>query len=198
MAETDDTGGLRERKRKETLQRITDAGLKLFGRDGYEKTTVDEIAAEAGISRRTFFHYFASKDEILLSMQAGLGDSLVDAMQAIGGNLSPLAVMREAMLTLASAFEPEEMRRIDKIMLSSESVQTRKQAGYLRDEAKLFAALKERWPEEPPFQLRLVAMLSIGVTRMSLEAWREEGGERPVVDVTREIFDSLAALQARR
>ncbi len=60
--------GVRERKRRETLQRITDAGIRLFVEKGYEATTLDEIAAAAGISRRTFFYYFKSKDEILLSL----------------------------------------------------------------------------------------------------------------------------------
>jgi AcrR family transcriptional regulator len=71
-----DRPGLRERKRQETLERITAAGLKLFAAQGYEATTLDAIAAEAGISRRTFFHYFKSKDDILISMQSGLGKQL--------------------------------------------------------------------------------------------------------------------------
>ena len=65
--------GLREEKRQQTLKRITQTALGLFARHGYEATTLDMIAADAGISRRTFFHYFKSKDDILLSQQAGLG-----------------------------------------------------------------------------------------------------------------------------
>ncbi len=59
--------GLRERKRRETLRRIAEEGLKLFLTNGYEATTLDEIAEAAGISRRTFFYYLKSKEEILLA-----------------------------------------------------------------------------------------------------------------------------------
>ena len=48
--------GLRERKRRETLHRIAEQGLKLFLSNGYEATTLDAIAKAAGISRRTFFY----------------------------------------------------------------------------------------------------------------------------------------------
>ncbi len=63
--------GLRERKRRETLHRIAEQGLKLFLSNGYEATTLDAIAEAAGISRRTFFYYFKSKEEILLAWQDG-------------------------------------------------------------------------------------------------------------------------------
>jgi AcrR family transcriptional regulator len=53
--------GLRERKKRETLQRIAETGLKLFIAQGYEGTTLEAIAEAAGISRRTFFYYFKSK-----------------------------------------------------------------------------------------------------------------------------------------
>lgn len=81
MTQPETSGGLRERKRRETRQRISDAGLRLFGRQGFDATTVDAIAAEAGISRRTFFHYFNSKDDILLSLQTGLGERLVSELE---------------------------------------------------------------------------------------------------------------------
>ena len=64
-SDTQDTStknkGLRERKKRETLQRITETGLKLFVENGYEATTLEAIAAEASIARRTFFYYFKSK-----------------------------------------------------------------------------------------------------------------------------------------
>ena len=59
MDDPDETPvGPRERKRQQTLARIAEAGLKLFIENGYEATTLDAIAAAAGISRRTFFLLF--------------------------------------------------------------------------------------------------------------------------------------------
>jgi transcriptional regulator GlxA family with amidase domain len=59
--------GLREKKRRETKLRIAESALNLFIVNGFEATTLDEIAKEAAISRRTFFSYFKSKDEIMLA-----------------------------------------------------------------------------------------------------------------------------------
>jgi AcrR family transcriptional regulator len=56
---------LRERKRRRTRQAIVDAATDLFVRNGYEQTTVADIAAAADIGTRTFFSYFASKEELL-------------------------------------------------------------------------------------------------------------------------------------
>ncbi len=98
--------GLRERKRRETLQRITDTAIRLFGANGYEATTIDAIAAGAGISRRTFFHYFKGKDDILLSMQQGLGDMLVAALARQPADKPPLEATRDALLSLSAPYPP--------------------------------------------------------------------------------------------
>jgi len=57
--------GLRERKRQQTRQELISAAMRLFEERGYEQTTVAEIASAAGVSTKTFFNYFASKDEVL-------------------------------------------------------------------------------------------------------------------------------------
>jgi AcrR family transcriptional regulator len=56
---------LRDRKRRRTRQAIIDAAVDLFERHGYDETTVADIAAAAEIGTRTFFNYFASKEELL-------------------------------------------------------------------------------------------------------------------------------------
>jgi AcrR family transcriptional regulator len=60
-----DEMSLRQRKRQQTRHELIDAAMRLFEQKGYEQTTVAEIAAAAGVSTKTFFNYFASKDEVL-------------------------------------------------------------------------------------------------------------------------------------
>jgi AcrR family transcriptional regulator len=72
----------RERKKRERLQRIARTGLKLFVKNGYEGTTLEEIAAEAGIAQRTFFYYFKSKEAIVVDGLFGSTEALRARMQA--------------------------------------------------------------------------------------------------------------------
>lgn len=60
---------LRERNRERAREEILNAGARLFGDSGFEETTVDAIAAEAGVSRRTFFRYFATKQDLALALE---------------------------------------------------------------------------------------------------------------------------------
>ncbi|BEV11404.1 TetR/AcrR family transcriptional regulator [Asticcacaulis sp. DW145] len=186
--------GLRERKRRETLQRITEVGMGLFLQKGYEATTLDEIAAAAGISRRTFFYYFKSKDDILLSLQNEMGDVIVTSLKTQTLDRRPLDAVRDAVIAVCSRFPTDEMMAIDELMRSSPAVQARKQASYVQHEDDLFQALRERWPDpQRETGLRLVAMLSMGAIRLSFEALKRENGARPIADLLREAFNALKA-----
>lgn len=184
--------GRREQKRQETLRRITDAALRLFIDKGYEAATLDAIAAEAGISRRNFFNYFKSKDDILLSLQGSLGDEVAAEVRTAPPGKSPLRATRDALIRLCAPYPADEMIVIDRLMRSSEAVQARKQASYVQQELTLFNALRDRWPEpERETALRLVAMMSIGAVRLSLDTLSREGGKRSLVELLAEAFDAL-------
>lgn len=184
--------GVRERKRRETLRRITDAGMCLFIEKGFEATTLDEIAAEAGISRRTFFYYFKSKDEILLSLQSGMGEMIVARLSETPRDQRPLDAVRDAVIKICAPIPAEEMLAIDRLMRSNEVVQARKQASYIQHEKLLFDALREMWPApERETALRLVAMMAIGAMRLAFEALNREGGQRPIAELLDETFDAL-------
>ena len=95
----------REQKRQETLKRISEKGLELFIANGYEGTTLEAIAAAAGISRRTFFYYFKSKDEVLLASQGGgfieaLRPSLLDESP----EQAPFVAVRSCLSKLVSRY----------------------------------------------------------------------------------------------
>jgi len=186
--------GLRERKRRETLQRITEAALRLFIAKGYEATTLDAIAAEAGISRRTFFYYFKSKDDILLSVQSASTDEIVASLRKEPKNKRPRDAIRDALVGIAEQYPADDMLAIDRIMRSSAAVMARKQAMYVEHEKALAAVLQERWPAPgSETTLRLIAMMGVGAMRLALETFNLEGGARPLAEIAREVFDLLEA-----
>jgi AcrR family transcriptional regulator len=183
--------GLRDRKRRETTQRITDSAVSLFLEQGIEATTLDDIATRAGISRRTFFYYFKSKDDILLSMQSGMGEMLATALRDEPQDKPPLHALRDATIRMAAPYPADKMLAMDRLMRSSPTVMARKQASYIGHEETLFAALCEKWPEADRTTLRLQALVTIGAVRLSLEAFNHAEGRQPLTSLLTETFAAL-------
>ena len=139
--------GLRARKRRQTRQRIAEAGLRLFRKNGFEATTLDAIATAADISRRTLFHYFDSKEAILAAWESGVEDAFRAALAEGSPDAIPLDAIRDALLAVIGRYETDEAIAIDRLMRSTEALRARKQANYERQEQTLFSALVARWPD---------------------------------------------------
>ena len=184
---------LRARKRRETLRRIAEVGFKLFIAKGYEATTLEMIAAEAGISRRTFFYYYKSKEEILHAWQGtGFVEALRPALLEESRDQAPLVAVRHCLLKLVSRFETKESIVVHRMLQSSETLRARKQASYIEMEQTVFDVLCLLYPQlRRRSALRIVAMVSIGALRLAMEAWRQEQAKRPLADYLRKQFDTL-------
>lgn len=190
--EDDEHDGLREKKRKETLHRIAETGLSLFLANGYEATTLDAIAKAAGVSRRTIFHYFESKEEILLAYQSGIGEMIRAAVLQEPTDQTPLDAVLNALVKLNARFNSEQMIAIDRLLRSTEQLRARKHAKYMQQEQTLFEALCQMWPQpERRKSLRVVAMMSIGALRLAIDAWADEGGKQSPQKYLREAFANL-------
>jgi AcrR family transcriptional regulator len=72
---------LRERTRRAVQSELVEAAQALFVERGYDSTTVDDIAAAAGLSRRSFFRYFSSKEELVLGKFDLSGEDLIQALR---------------------------------------------------------------------------------------------------------------------
>lgn len=88
--------GLRERKKQRTRDALVDAAHRLFLSQGYAATTVDEIAAAVDVSQRTFFRYFANKEEAALAVLADAEEYFVGRLRARPAAENPLTAMRAA------------------------------------------------------------------------------------------------------
>jgi AcrR family transcriptional regulator len=187
--------GLRERKRRETLRRIAEQALKLFLTNGYEATTLEAIAEAAGISRRTFFYYFKSKEEILLAWQdGGFIEILRAAVLEQSTKQSPLNAVKSALLELTTRFQADykQIRVIERLMCANESLRIRHQAKYVEKEQAVFDALCQMWPQ-PKRQpaLRIVAMMSTGALRLAIDNWNRDQGTRSIAVYLKEAFADL-------
>ena len=191
--------GLRERKRAMTLERIAETGLKLFVENGYEATTLDAIAAASGISRRTFFYYLKSKEDVLLAHESGdIPRVLRPTLLEQSPEQSPIEAARKTFLTLASRYMTRESVLADRILRSTETLRLRKEALLVQMEEVLAEAMYELWPDETRRPaLRLVAMIAIGALRFAKENWRQENAAHPLTHYIDEAFDLLDRLDVR-
>ncbi|MFI6584024.1 TetR/AcrR family transcriptional regulator [Embleya sp. NPDC050493] len=90
------TTGLRERKKERTREALVDAAQELFLRKGYDATTIDEIVAAVEVSRRTFFRYFAGKEEVALARAMEFEALFLDALTSRPADEAPLTALRRA------------------------------------------------------------------------------------------------------
>jgi AcrR family transcriptional regulator len=96
----------RERKKRQTRAALIRAALELFDAKGYENTAVREITDAVDVSERTFFRYFASKEDLAVSFAKDWTDTMLASLAARPADEDPLSAMRgsfrESMLTLAA------------------------------------------------------------------------------------------------
>ncbi|MFE2729410.1 TetR family transcriptional regulator [Kitasatospora sp. NPDC059327] len=105
--------GRRQRKKQNTRDELAREALRLFILQGYDNTTVDQIAEEVDVSQRTFFRYFASKEEVALSPITAIDKAFLAALEARPGNENPLHAMRGSFRTVLEQVHSGELDGVD-------------------------------------------------------------------------------------
>jgi AcrR family transcriptional regulator len=194
---------LRERKKLATRRALRRAALDLIAERGFSQVTVEDIAAAADVSPRTFFNYFPSKEAALFGadpdqptelrkrvLQAAPGGSALDALRVV------LAGEARARLEEAAAFdvEPADWLRRMKVVRADPHLRAAQAAHMGMLESVLAGALAERLgaePERDPYPA-LLASVASGVMRASAMFWATSGGGVPLDQLTEMAFDALA------
>jgi AcrR family transcriptional regulator len=190
--------GLRERRRARTRDDIESAALRLFLEHGYDATTTEEIAEAALISPRTFFRYFASKEDVLLARGR---DEMTLAARSLAerpGDEPLMDSLRELLRTFAAVYGGESDRERKLCWIRLVNTTPHLAAAFLemlhgmelilRDfvAARLGLAARDRRP-------RLVAAAFGTAFRVAAETWQESDGTE---DMTRLVRDNVEALVA--
>ncbi|MFF4342134.1 helix-turn-helix domain-containing protein [Kitasatospora sp. NPDC001540] len=171
--------------------RLERAALELFVRQGYDRTTVAEIAERAGLAKSTFFRHFADKREVLSGGDA-LTRLLTGAVAAAPPGAGPRQAVEAALAAVgAQAFTPERhgtVRERQQVVAANPELTERE---LLKHEALATAfadALRERGTPDPA--ARLAAVLGLLALRAALARWTA----RPGQDFTALALAELAAL----
>jgi AcrR family transcriptional regulator len=187
--------GLRERRKKLTAAELETAAFRLFGERGFDSVTVDDIAAEADVSRRTFFRYFASKEDVLLADHLVQLARLREAMAARPGDEPVLTALRNAVLSLTSDFEERKEAIIlrGRIMRDTPSLQARSLVHQKAWEDAIQQMVAERLGVDPVADLRpgVVAATALAAMRVAFTNWLTAGAKGDVIALTAEALDLL-------
>ena len=105
-----DQESLRERKKARTRASLRVHALRLFREQGYQATTVEQIAAAAEVSPSTFFRYFPTKEDVVI--QDDMDARLFAAFARQPASLSTIAALRASLREVAASFTPEEMEQL--------------------------------------------------------------------------------------
>lgn len=188
--------GLRARKKLQTRQRIETAAFDHFASDGFDGTTIEAIAAAADIAARTFFYYFPTKEDVVLSDYADRLNRIVEQLSERPTTERPWDALRASFLAVAADYdiERDRLRRRFQIMATAPSVYARSlqlQAGW---EDALAAALAQRMDcEAESLEPRLLASSALSALRSSQRHWIATGQEAALPALVEHCFDRLAS-----
>ncbi|MGP3935161.1 TetR/AcrR family transcriptional regulator [Nonomuraea sp. KM88] len=189
---------LRQRNRLDAIHRIMDTAMDLFDERGYSAVTIEEIAAASGVSPRTFYRYFGTKEGLFTA----------DPLAAVGidgysGQIDPgdLPGTLERLITLigggpdASEGEPCRSWRGMRYVMEEPSVRAAVY-GALDEEAERLAALLRDAGQSPARARVLARSYLFGAYFGALEQWHLDGRSRPLLDYVREGLAALAGQSA--
>ncbi len=142
-------------------ERLVEAAFGLFDEHGFDETTVEDIAARAGVGRTTFFRHYRSKEAVIFPVHDELLEAIAARLEAAAPSTRDLAVVEAARIVLRHYLsEGERARQRYRLITSVPSLRDREMAG-LRQYQRLFAAaLVSRWPGDPEAELRADLMSS--------------------------------------
>jgi AcrR family transcriptional regulator len=188
------TAGLRERNKLRRREQITQAALRLFAERGFDGATIDEIAAAADVSRRTFFRYFARKEDVILDWKRQMGDELRQAIDARPAEESPLDAVHGALATVAAGYSDQPELTLGLLRLFESGPALHTQSGYEAWDAVLTDGLARRMRVDPlrdPAP-RLLASVGFAVLTATVQSWGEAGGAHDLLEL---LDDGFAVLR---
>ena len=191
--------GLRERKKQQTREAIEQAAWQLFEAQGYDATTVEEIAAAAEVSPRTFFRYFDSKEAVMLGDWRGDLARIEELILARPPDEPPMHTLREVAVLLAAQSEADDQRHREHRRLVAEAS---KVGDFEREvilpamEDTITRAIARRMGVDPVTDPGPAVLTSaaLGAALAVKQRWLAQGGvdpARPYEAQMREAFDLL-------
>ncbi|MFT4306081.1 MAG: TetR family transcriptional regulator [Microbacterium sp.] len=195
---------IRQRSRDALRAELAEVAVTLFARHGFDEVTVDDVALAAGISRATFFRYFASKEDAVV---AAVESTRIDFSSQIAARLAEepaagergdvWAVMRACFARSGAGadLDPAATRARLRMLQSTPGLQGRLAASRGPQTARLAEVLGASFPD--PITARVAASVAFAAYDLAWSIWRDDEA-RTFAPTLEEVFDRLEPAIGRR
>jgi AcrR family transcriptional regulator len=187
--------GTREIARAAVRAELGQVAFELFRRNGFDKVTIDDLAAAAGVSRSTFLRYFGTKEDAVLSAFESKGDRVADALRTRPAEEDDWTALRRAMDTAIESYhqDPAASLALTRLVRATPALcarQLEKQHGW---RPALAAALAERAGSGTPSIAHWArASAALDCLNVGVDHWSDSGGALDLVSLLDEAFAALA------
>jgi AcrR family transcriptional regulator len=189
------TIGLRERKKAETRDALASAALRLADELGPDRVTVEEIATAAGVSPRTFFNYFASKEDAIVGSGESSAARVVQELASRPAGEPPLEALRAAVHASADHLEadPDDWIIRHRLVSRFPTLGVRYAARLAAVEHELVLEVARRTKLDPAVDTYPAALVSaaLAAARVALTVWQERERRASLPALFDEVFDQL-------
>ncbi len=193
---------LRERTRRVVRQQISETATQLFIEHGFAATTIDQIAEVAGVSRRSFFRYFPSKEDVILGELVERGPLVAAALAARPEDEPPWDALRAALLSLRQSRAQDDRAELEigRMLYETPTLRARHLEKQLAWESLLAPVLAERIRSttqnatiDPELQASAIVSGSLACLDVASKTWILGDGAR---DLTQLYDEAVAAIRS--
>jgi len=188
--------GLRERKKQKTRWAIQEHALRLFAQQGFEATTVEQIAEAAEISPSTFFRYFKTKEDVVVEDR--YDEVMVAAIEATPPEVGPFETLRRAMtgsMELIDAAEEEQILLRMRLTFSVPSLRARTMGNLWASTDAFAPPIARRLGREPDdLGVRAFVAAFMAAAGLAVMTWSESDGKLSLRDLTDRALTGLSEL----
>jgi AcrR family transcriptional regulator len=187
--------GLRETKKERTREQLLAAALALIARQGFEQTTINEIADEVQVSSRTFLRYFPTKEDVVVAWVDDEFGVLVENVAVWPGGTTAFSAMAGAMRAALISYEARHdfFLMIEMVIAGSATMRARKveRASILVTELSAVLAQRMGLCAESGLLPDLIAGAVVAASRSAIRAWLAANGNTSLVDLYDRAIGSL-------
>ena len=180
---------------------IYQAAVELFAERGFDETTVEEVAQAAGVSRRSLFRYFSSKDDLLAHSVMNYEHVLLKAIESCAPGTSPLRLIRAAVEAGAQHTNSEPLTRtVIDLAYQSASAMKAQQSRMIDLAESLAGALARtlRISQKSDARPRLYANLIVVILNVAIQSWFEGKHEDIPLAAEQELYETIRVFSEER